>query len=56
LIASDLSQTGGEPEADSSHSAVHISDENVSQLLERVADLISHRAGRRIERSYPKAS
>ncbi len=56
LIASDLSETGSESAADSPHSAVHISDENVYQLLERVADLISHRAGRRIERSYPKAS
>ena len=56
LIESDLSETGGELAADSAHSAVHISDENVSQLLERVADLISYRAGRRISRSYAKAS
>ena len=56
LIASDLSETGGEPEADSEHSAVHISDEDVSQLLEGVAQLISQRAGRRIERSFLKAS
>jgi CheY-like chemotaxis protein len=56
LIASDLSQTGGDAAADTVHSAVHISNENVSQLIERVADLISHRAGRRIERSFPKAS
>lgn len=56
LIASDLSETGGAPESDSAHSAVHISDENVSELVERVADLISHRAGRRIERSYARAS
>jgi CheY-like chemotaxis protein len=56
LIASDLSQTSGDSASDSAHSAVHISDENVWQLLERVADLISYRAGRRIERSFPKAS
>ena len=52
LLASDLSETGGDAAVDSPHSSVHISDENVSQLLERVADLISHRAGRRIERKY----
>ncbi len=51
LIASDLCETGRGSTADSAHSAVHISDENVSELLERVAELISHRAGRRIERT-----
>lgn len=56
LIASDLSETAGTLEADSSHSAVHISDEDVSQLLEGVAQLISQRAGRRIERAVLKAS
>jgi CheY-like chemotaxis protein len=52
LIASDLSETGIRSAGDSAHSAVHISDENVSALIEGVAELISHRAGRRIGRSY----
>jgi len=56
LISSDLSPAGGASAVDGGHSAVHISDENVSALIEGVAELISHRAGRRIERSYPKPS
>lgn len=56
LIASDISQTGGKTHEEGSHSAVHISNENVYQLLDRVAELISQRADRRIKRAFAKAS
>jgi len=57
LIASDISETGraareGEPH----NSAVHISNENVYHLLDRVAELISRRADRRINRAILKPS
>src|SRR5580658_6595479 len=62
LIASDMYETGmyatGGPvwEGESHDSAVHISNENVYHLLDRVAELISQRADRRIKRSLLKAS
>jgi len=40
----------------SQNSAVHISNENVYHLLDRVAELISQRADRRIKRAYRRAS
>src|SRR5580658_4599750 len=48
LIASDLRETGslaqlGAPPRRSQNSAVHISNENVYHLLDRVAELISQR-------------
>jgi CheY-like chemotaxis protein len=55
LLASDLSETGrASHHAASQNSAVHISNENVYYLLDRVAALISKRAGRRIQRSRLK--
>jgi CheY-like chemotaxis protein len=57
LIASDLSETGKPSrEGGSQNSAVHISNENVYHLLDRVAELISQRADRRIKRSMAQAS
>jgi CheY-like chemotaxis protein len=58
LISSKLSQTDGEfdsprTEADS---VVRISDENVSYLLARVAELISNRADRRMRTLLRRAS
>src|ERR1700689_2031235 len=50
LIASDISETGRAPRA-GHNSAVHISNENVYHLLDRVAELISQRADRRIRRA-----
>jgi|SRR6185312_4325960 len=53
LLASDLSETGNPPLHGGPHrQAVHISNENVCYLLDRVAELISHRAGRRIQRTF----
>jgi CheY-like chemotaxis protein len=60
LIASDISETtglarlGAQPRP-SQNSAVHISNENVYHLLDRVAELISQRADRRIKRAFHKA-
>jgi DNA-binding NtrC family response regulator len=57
LIASDISETSGLARRGASqNSAVHISNENVYHLLDRVAELISQRADRRIKRAYPRAS
>jgi DNA-binding NtrC family response regulator len=57
LIASDISETGRTARAGASHnSAVHISNENVYHLLDRVAELISRRADRRINRAILKPS
>jgi CheY-like chemotaxis protein len=61
LIASDISETTGRvrqgaPLSRSQNSAVHISNENVYHLLDRVAELISQRADRRIKRAFQKAS
>lgn len=57
LIASDMSETGRtEREGASHNSAVHISNENVYHLLDRVAELISRRADRRINRAILKPS
>jgi len=50
LIASDISETGRASHA-GHNSAVHISNENVYHLLDRVAELISQRADRRIRRA-----
>jgi CheY-like chemotaxis protein len=56
LLASDLSESGGESMNDRATShAVHISNENLFYLLDRVAELISHRAGRRIQRTLVRA-
>lgn len=51
LISSRISEVepGDEGEVDS---VVSITDANISHLLERVADLISHRADRRMLRRY----
>ena len=57
LIASDISETTGKVRhGGSQNSAVHISNENVYHLLDRVAELISQRADRRIKRAFHKAS
>jgi CheY-like chemotaxis protein len=54
LIESDISETTGLPRqgAQPFRSAVHISNENVYHLLDRVAELISQRADRRIKRAF----
>ncbi|HXJ43614.1 MAG TPA: response regulator [Bryobacteraceae bacterium] len=56
LISSRISRIESctEPE-ETPDSVVSITDENVSQLLERVADLISHRADRRMQRAMRQA-
>jgi CheY-like chemotaxis protein len=52
LIASDLCETGSLTRETGSHnSAVHISNENVFHLLDRVAELISQRANRRMKQA-----
>lgn len=52
LMASDMSETSGSESGSlSPNRAVHISNENVYYLLDRVAELISQRADRRIKRS-----
>jgi len=57
LIASDISETSRTTRAGTSHnSAVHISNDNVYHLLDRVAELISRRADRRINRAILKPS
>jgi CheY-like chemotaxis protein len=60
LIASDISETTGlprqgSPQCGSQNSAIHISNENVYHLLDRVAELISQRADRRIKRAFLKS-
>jgi CheY-like chemotaxis protein len=55
LIASDLSETGRSgAQGAADNRAVHISNENVYYLLDRVASLISRRADRRIQKSLQK--
>ena len=58
LISSKLSEMHREISGDDGRrdSLVRISDENVSYLLARVADLISQRAGRRIRNILSRAS
>jgi CheY-like chemotaxis protein len=57
LIASDISETGRAARVCESHnSAVHISNENVYYLLDRVAALISRRADRRINQAVLRPS
>jgi CheY-like chemotaxis protein len=57
LIASDIRETGrATREGESHNSAVHISNENVYHLLDRVAELISRRADRRINQAILKPS
>jgi DNA-binding NtrC family response regulator len=57
LIASDISETGSAArDGGSDQRTVHISNENVYYLLDRVAALISQRADRRSRRSLLKAS
>ena len=57
LITSDLKAVRpGKKDDTSADSVVSISDENVSYLLARVAELISHRAGRRIREALRRAS
>ncbi|HEX4136150.1 MAG TPA: response regulator [Bryobacteraceae bacterium] len=63
IIASDASMesdtsAAGSPawEDESRHSAVHISNENVYHLLDRVAELISRRADRRINQAVLRAT
>lgn len=57
LISSDLLEdNGATPREVMPTSAVHISNENVAQLLAHVAELISQRADRRMMRRLRKAS
>jgi CheY-like chemotaxis protein len=57
LIASDMSETGTEPAADDSDErVVSISNDNVSRLLARAAELISQRADRRMRLAERRAS
>jgi CheY-like chemotaxis protein len=49
LISSRIS--GHEEEAEGGEAIVHVANDQISELLEKVADLISHRADRRIQRS-----
>ncbi len=50
LINSELYETARLDGAETPHSRVHISDEDVSDLLGNVAELISDRASRRMRR------
>jgi CheY-like chemotaxis protein len=57
LLSSDMSETGGWETAGSPENrAIHMSNDNVYHLLNRVAELISQRADRRIRKSLVKAS
>ena len=57
LICSDMREMSQAPAEESSDErVVRISDENVSYLLAKVAELISHRADRRIRQSFRRAS
>jgi CheY-like chemotaxis protein len=57
IIASDASVAGSPAcEDEPSNSAVHISNENVYHLLDRVAELISRRADRRIHQAVLRAT
>jgi CheY-like chemotaxis protein len=56
LISSDMSETSrSQPEDGSDERVVSISNENVSYLLAKVAELISQRADRRIRLALRKA-
>jgi CheY-like chemotaxis protein len=56
LLSSELRETGGLNELSraSDHRAVHISNEDLSDLIGRVADLIGRRADRKIRQSVLK--
>lgn len=57
LLASDLSETGVRKFGGAAHNqAVHISHENISQLLGSVAELIGRRADRRIRQATLKTA
>jgi len=57
LISSDLLEVNGAPPQEMTPtSAVHISNETVTHLLDRVAELISQRADRRMKQALRKAS
>jgi len=57
LLASDVSETGrSSHEGESPNRAIHMSNENVSYFLERVAALISQRADRRIRQTLVRAA
>ena len=57
LICSDMSEMSRSSSEDGSDErVVRISNENVSYLLDRVAELISQRADRRIRQAVRKAS
>ena len=57
LISSRMSEMEARlADSYSADSVVRMSDENVSYLLARVAELISHRADRRMQRSLRKVS
>jgi CheY-like chemotaxis protein len=57
LIASDLSETTcPDHRGSSGNRAVHMSNDNVYHLLDRVAELISQRADRRILKSLSKTA
>ena len=56
LVFANMSETGDSiPGKNSDERIVGVSDENVSYLLDRVADLISHRAKRRIREAVQRA-
>jgi len=56
LIASDLSETDRSAlEGGSANRVVRVSNENISYLLDRVADLIGQRAERRMKKALQKA-
>lgn len=56
LINSEMYETSRDEAAESGHSRVHISDEDVSDLLGNVAELISDRASRRMRRGMAMAA
>jgi CheY-like chemotaxis protein len=56
LICSDMSEPQESSDDGSGEHVVRISNENVSYLLARVAELISLRADRRIRRAFRRAS
>jgi len=57
LLSSDMSETSGwDISGSSKNRTIHISNDNVYHLLDRVAELISQRADRRIRKSLVKAS
>lgn len=57
LLSSDMSETSGwDISGSSENRTIHMSNDNVYHLLDRVAELISQRADRRIRKSLVKAS